>query len=574
VPASWRVWLVGVLMSLLVAGVCLRVVLLQSEEERTFLKRQGDARTVRTLAIQASRGVVYDRRGEPLAVSTPVASVWVNPGDFDLTAPAATTLARKLGYRPGELTARIEAARERNLEFVYLRRRLAPTLVREIAELAIPGVEFEEEYKRHYPAGEVAAHVVGITNVDDEGLEGLELAFDHHLSGTPGAKRVIRDRRGRVVRDLEYLEVAEPGRDLILSIDLRLQYLAYRELKAAISQYGAKSGTVVVLDNQTGEVLAMVNQPSYNPNAPVTRDFERLRNRAVTDVYEPGSTVKPFTVAAALESGRFQAEQVIDTSPGWIRVGGKTIKDPLNRGPLSLAQIIAKSSQVGITRMALDLEEDSLRDLFARFGLGAPTGIEFPGESGGSLPGAAPWPLIDRVTFAFGYGLAVTPLQLAQAYTVFANGGVLATPSILRRSEDQVEARPLPVVAPEIATRIASMLEGVVRSEGTAARAAIPGYRVAGKTGTARKFTRDGYDAARHLAYFAGFAPASAPRVTAVVLINEPSSEDSGGGMVAAPVFSRVVGGALRLLNVPPDVGTTPEGLARAPRGTHRETAG
>jgi cell division protein FtsI (penicillin-binding protein 3) len=541
-------------LALATAGVGLRVVLLQGEAERDFLKRQGDARTVRTLSIQASRGVIHDRRGEPLAVSTPVLSVWANPQLFAAGPKELEELARRLDTEAGALRARIEEGRARGLEFLYLRRRVPPAQAREIAALDLAGIEFQEEYKRHYPAGEVSAHVVGITNVDDQGLEGIERAYDAWLAGSPGAKRVIRDRRGRVVRDLEYLRAAEAGRDLALAIDLRLQYLAYRELKAAVGQYGARSGSVVVLDNRTGEVLAMVNQPSYNPNAPVTERFDRLRNRAVTDVYEPGSTVKPLTIAAALESGRFRADQVIDTSPGWVHLGGKTIKDPLDYGRLDLAGIIAKSSQVGISRIALALEEDPLREVFARFGLGAPTGVEFPGEVAGRLPGSGPWPLIDRITFAFGYGLAVTPLQIAQAYTVFANGGAIATPTLLRAEEDAPAPALRPVLAPPIAERIAAMLEGVVRDEGTAARAAIPGYRVAGKTGTARKVTAGGYDDARHLAYFAGFAPASDPRVTAVVLINEPRSEDAGGGRVAAPVFARVVGGALRLLNVAPDV--------------------
>lgn len=547
----WRVYGVMAVLVTLVAGVAGRVVLLQADEERDFLKRQGDARTVRTVTLPASRGVIFDRRGEPLAVSTPVSSVWADPGALDMTDPRIDRLALLLGQSAGELRTRI--ARFGDREFLYLRRQVPPHVAAEIEALGLPGIDLEDEYKRFYPAGEVGAHVVGITNVDDEGIEGLELAYDDWLSGTPGRKRVLRDRRGRLVRDLEHLSPVEPGRDLNLSIDLRLQYLAYRELKAAIQQYSAVSGTVVVLDVETGEVLAMVNQPAYNPNAPVTGQFENLRNRAVTDVYEPGSTVKPITVSAALETGRFLPGTIIDTSPGAIRVGDKTIRDPLDRGELDLGQIIAKSSQVGISHIALDLEDETLLDVMARFGFGAATGIGFPGESAGRLPGAHRLRLIERVTLAYGYGLSVTPLQLAQAYTVFASGGRMMAPTLLRGDESTVPPAPTPVLAPDIAAAMTTMLEAVVREDGTASRAAIPGYRVAGKTGTVRKLGDDGYDDARHLAYFVGFAPVSDPRVTAVVLINEPRTLHSGGGAVAAPVFARVVAGALRLLNVPPD---------------------
>ena len=375
------------------------------------------------------------------------------------------------------------------------------------------------------------------------------------MSGAPGAKRVIRDRRGRIVRDLELLEAVEPGRDLFLSIDLRLQYLAYRELKAAMTQYSAQSATVVVLDVTTGEILAMVNQPGYNPNAPVAGDLARMRNRAVTDTYEPGSTVKPLTVAAALETGRFQQNSRVDTSPGRIRVGDKLITDPLDRGVLDLGEIIAKSSQVGISKIALELEDATMRELFSRFGLGRGTGVAFPGEEAGRLPGAHRWREIERVTLAYGYGLSVTPLQLAQAYTVFANDGRMRAPTLLRADGERAPAPLESVLSRPIAAMLAGMLEEVVREDGTAARAAIPGYRVAGKTGTVRKVGAEGYDDERHLAWFVGFAPVTAPRIAAVVLVNEPKVERTGGGAVAAPVFARVVAGALRLLAVPPDGG-------------------
>lgn len=549
-PAGgWRLLLVVAGLLLLAGGVAARVVMLQSEQERSFLKRQGDLRTVRTLTIQPARGVIRDRRGEPLAVSTPVFAVWADPRQFEPDHPGVEELAGYLDFTAEEL--RVRLARQAGRGFVYLQRQVPPETAEAIVALEVPGVDLEDEYKRFYPAGEVAAHVVGITNIDDEGIEGLELAYQDWLTGSPGRKRVVRDRLGKVVRDLEYLATAEPGQPLQLSIDMRLQYLAYRELTAAMTQYRAESGTVVVLDSRTGEVLAMVNWPSYNPNAPVTSDFERQRNRAVTDLYEPGSTVKPITVAAALESGRFDVDTTIDTSPGYVRVGGKLITDPLNRGVLDLEQIVARSSQVGITRIALELDDDILRSAFGRFGFGQITGIGFPGETSGVLPEAARWPVIDRVTLAFGYGIAVTPLQLAQAYSVFANRGLFRPPSLLRLDEPPEAVR---VVDAEVARQVSHMLESVVRDEGTAARARIAGYRVAGKTGTVRKFGQSGYDSERHLAFFAGYAPATEPRVTTVVVINEPQGDRVGGGTVAAPVFARVTAGALRLLGVAPDL--------------------
>lgn len=550
VVGAWRLVLVAGGMVALTAVVCVRVVLLQAEEERSFLQREGDARTIRTLRVPASRGSIYDRRGEPLAVSTPVASIWANPSRVDLDDERLPRLAELLGYAPGELRERL--ARATGREFLYLRRQIDPSLAEDVRALGISGIEQQDEYKRFYPAGEVTAHLVGITDIDDVGLEGVELAYDEWLSGAPGAKRVIRDLRGRIVRDLELLEAEEPGRDLQLSIDLRLQYLAYREVKAAMSQYDAQSATVVVLDVASGEILAMVNQPGYNPNAPVAGDLGRMRNRAVTDTYEPGSTVKPLTVAAALESGRFTPDSRIDTSPGRIRVGKKVITDPLDRGVLDLGQIIAKSSQVGISHIALELEDAALRELFARFGLGRSTGVGFPGEAEGRLPGAHRWRPIERVTLAYGYGLALTPLQLAQAYTVFASEGRMREPRLLRADQDEAIVDE-PVLPPAVAAQLTAMLEQVVRDDGTAAKAAIPGYRVAGKTGTVRKVGSSGYDDERHLAWFVGFAPVTAPRIAAVVLVNEPRTERSGGGAVAAPVFARVVAGALRLLAVPPD---------------------
>lgn len=547
---AWRLLVAVAVLLLLAGGVAARVVYLQSDEERSFLKRQGDARTIRMLSVQPARGVIYDRRGEPLAVSTPVASIWANPQRFEPDHPGVAELASLLDF--DERTLRERIARHGRREFVYLRRQVTPARAEQIAALRVTGVNAQDEYKRFYPAGEVAAHVVGLTNIDDRGIEGMELAYDGWLQGSPGRKRVLRDRNGRVIRDLEHLATAEAGRDLHLALDLRLQYLAWRELTTSMRETGAESGTIVVMDTASGEILAMVNQPGYNPNAPVTAGHDRLRNRAMTDLYEPGSTVKPFTVAAALESGLFQADAVIDTTPGWVRVGRNLITDPIDRGELSLEQIIARSSQVGITRVSLELEDEMLRDMFARFGLGEPTGMGFPGETSGVLPVGGRWPVIDRVTFAFGYGFAVTPVQLVQAYAALANGGAVRSPSLLKVDQPEPAHQ---VLDPEIAATLTRMLESVVHDEGTAALARVTGFRVAGKTGTVRKVGADGsYDAGRHIAFFAGFAPVDEPRVAAVVIINEPRGPRTGGGQVAAPVFSRVMAGALRLLNATPEL--------------------
>jgi cell division protein FtsI (penicillin-binding protein 3) len=548
---AWRHWLLVLAFGVAVAVLMGRAVYLNLSHG-SFLQQQGEVRTLRSEPIRTHRGTIYDRRGEPLAVSTPVDSLWVDPVDFPLELASAMPDIDRLAALLGEDTVRLRTriARERDRRFLYLRRHLTPSLAAELRELDIPGMHFQREYKRYYPAGEIAAHVVGLTNIDDSGQEGVELAFDHVLRGESGEKRVLKDNRGRVVRDLEYRVLPRPGTDIELSIDLRLQYVAYRELKRQVALYEALSGSLVMLDVETGEVLALANIPSYNPNSPLTGGLERLRNRAVTDVYEPGSTVKPITVALALENEGYTPDTAVDTSPGYLWIGEKRIEDPINRGVIDLRTVLAKSSQVGISRIALQMDPLELNAIFHRFGFGAITGVGFPGEATGWLPGAALVRPLERATLAFGHGLAATPLQLAQAYLVLGSGGVRRPISMLRRSE------PLPgerVLERATARAIVDMLEGVLAPDGTGARARVEGYRVAGKTGTVRKVVNGGYDEERHIAYFAGLAPATRPRIAMVVLVNDPSVGIFSGGEVAAPVFSKVAATALRLLNVLPD---------------------
>lgn len=547
----WRHWLVAAAFAGAVAALMARVVFLNLSHGE-FLQDQGDARTVRSETIRTHRGTIYDRRGEPLAVSTPVDSLWVDPATFPLREADArgdlARLAALLGQKPQTLRDRI--GRHTKRRFLYLERHLNPAVAAKLRALDLEGIHFQREYKRYYPAGEMAAHVVGLTDIDDRGQEGVELAFDDVLKGHPGKKRVVKDNRGRVIRDLEYLVSPTPGSDLQLSVDLRVQYVAFRELKRQVSLYEAASGSIVVLDVGTGEILALANLPSYNPNAPVVGGLGALRNRAVTDVYEPGSTVKPIIVALALEREGYTPDTEVDTSPGYLWIGNKCIEDPVNRGVIDLRTVLAKSSQVGISRIALKMDPQELTSIFYRFGFGNVTGLAFPGEATGWIPEAALVRPLERATLSFGHGLAVTPLQLAQAYLVLGSGGVRRPVSLLRRTQ------PLPgerVLDRTTAAEILTMLESVVAPRGTGSRARVEGYRVAGKTGTVRKLVNGDYDEHRHVAYFAGIAPASRPRLAIVVVINDPAHGAGAGGQIAAPVFSRVAAAALRLMNVMPD---------------------
>ena len=539
-----RVGLVGFVFALLTSVMCARLVYL-NVIDGDFLQDQGDARTIRMERINAHRGMIRDRQGKPLAVSSPVISLWANPQELPGTLDELEPLAIMLGVEPGRFHTKIQSAKSRN--FVYLRRHLRPVDARKILDMEIPGVYGEREYHRYYPSGEVGAHLVGFTNIDDKGQEGLELSFDRWLAGTPGKKKVLKNLYGEIIRDLVPVSEAIPGKNLDLSVDLRLQYLAYRELKSAVAQYKAESGSVVVLDVETGRVLAMVNQPSFNPNNRAKLDLNTVRNRAVTDVFEPGSTMKPFTVAVALESGAYTPESVIDTSPGFVKVGHKTIRDPSNRGLLDLGSIIAKSSQVGISKLALTLNAYEVRKMFQRVGFGQSTGSGLPGESSGYLPSHRRWKDIERVTFAYGYGLNVTPLQLAAAYLTLASGGIKREISLLNSGE-VIETR---VYSSRVAEQLKLMLARAI-TEGTGSKAAIDSYEVAGKTGTVRKISEGAYQDTRHLAFFAGMTPVDNPKLVAIIMINDPKTKAYGGGSIAAPVFSRVMAGALRLLNVAP----------------------
>ena len=546
-----------------VAGSALlaRAVDLQVRE-RDFLMKQGEARHLRVIQVTAHRGQITDRRGDPLAVSTPVDSIWVNPGELIESAAEIPRLARALGRDPEAVTRRVAANAGR--EFLYLRRHMAPEKAEAVLGLGIPGVYSLREYRRFYPAAEVAGHVVGFTNIDDEGQEGLELAYDHWLKGRNGAKRVLRDRLGRAIRDVELIREARPGHDLATSIDLRIQYLAYRELKRAVRKHRAKSATMVVLDVTTGEILAMVNQPSYNPNDRSQLTGNRYRNRAATDIFEPGSAFKPLIVAAALESGRYQSSSVLDTSPGYLVVGAKTIEDANNLGAIPITTVLTRSSNVGASMIALSLEPAQLWGALSGMGVGQLTGAGFPGESAGVLTHYDHWRAIGQATLAYGYGVSMTALQLAQAYSLFGSGGEVFPATLLAAEAPRPTGR---VLDPATAGAVLAMMETVVSEEGTAPAAAISGYRVAGKTGTARKSTAGGYSDDRYIAVFAGLAPASDPRLAAVVMVDEPSAGAYYGGAVAAPVFSDVVGGALRILGIPPDdtSGARPVGtLAKA----------
>lgn len=513
-----------------------------------FFQQQGDARFVREIPIVASRGAILDRNGETLAASSPVASVWANPRVAMAHAARFPELADVLGVPVEDLQRRIAERADR--EFVYLRRHLNPDQAAAVLALGIPGIHEQREFRRFYPHGEVMAHVLGFTNIDDEGQEGVELAFNPWLTGRPGAKRVIRDREGRIIANVDLLRAAEPGRDLVLSIDRRVQYLAYRELTEALRLHRARSGSVVVLDIPTGEVIAMVNQPSFNPNArnlgpPATR-----RNRAVTDLLEPGSVIKSFTVAAAIEGGADPTRR-FDTSPGQFPLRRHTIRDVRNFGMVDMTVLLQKSSNIASTKLALEMSNEHFHDVLRRFGFGQNTGSGFPGEAVGVLTNPRGWGEVEKATISFGYGLSATPLQIAQAYAVLANDGRMLPPTFVRGGNAAAGAG-RQVIDPQIARSVVGMLESVVAPGGTATSAAVAGYRVAGKTGTTRIAVPGGYQQ-RHISVFAGIVPVQQPRFAMVVAIHEPSAGHFFAGIVAAPVFRGVMDGALRLMDVPPD---------------------
>jgi cell division protein FtsI (penicillin-binding protein 3) len=546
--ARWRSALLLVGFALCALALEGRILYLQLVD-KDFLAEQANDRHLRTVQISAHRGSVTDRFGEPLAVSTPVDTIYANPQELKPALDRLGELANLLDQDDEWLARRITSNLER--EFVFLERHVSPAKAQQVLDLGLPGVGTIREYRRYYPAGEVTGHVIGFTNVDDRGQEGLEAAFDHWLKGEVGSKRIVQDRRGQVIRDVELLQAARPGRDLRTSIDLRIQYLAYRELKAAVTESRARSGSVVVLDPRTGEVLAMVNQPSYNPNDRSQYRPENYRNRAITDMYEPGSSFKPLVLAAALESGAFNPRSVIDTSPGTLSINNRIItEDTSNFGRVSLTTALAKSSNVVAARVALTMEPQAISEVLSGFGIGRLTDSAFPGESAGALKDPNHWRTIGQATLSYGYGVAVTTLQLARAYAAIAADGTLRPVSLLALDQAPPGER---VISADTADDLTHMLEAVVSPDGTGQRASIRNFHIAGKTGTTQKAGVGGYDADRHGAIFAGFAPATDPRLVVVVMIDEPQGAAYYGGDIAAPVFANIVSGALRVLAVPPD---------------------
>jgi len=512
-----------------------------------FLQQKGESRYSRVIELPATRGVITDRNRELLAISTPVEAVWASPAGIDISPAQLRRLAQLLELDVAEIEKRLADTKR---EFVYLKRMLPPEQAAKVVELNIPGVFLQREYRRYYPGREYTAHLIGYTDVDDKGQEALELAFDAQLAGKPGSRRVIKDRLGHIVEDVESIRAPQHGRDLALSIDARIQYLAYRELKSAVAANRAKAGGIVVLDVRTGEVLAMANLPSYNPNNRGTLDPGRTRNRAVTDLFEPGSTLKPFTAAAAIENGMVTPDTVIQTAPGQLSIGKATIKDAHPLGALTVAQVIQKSSNIGAAKMALALAPEMLWNMFHRVGFGTPPQSDFPGEVAGKLRPYASWRPIEQATMAYGYGISLSLLQLARAYLVFACEGEIKSVTLVKRDTPVESTR---VITSGTALKVRRMLEMAVQPEGTAPLAQVAGYRVAGKTGTANKLEGAGYSANKYVASFIGFAPASDPQLIVAVMIDEPRAGRYYGGAVAAPVFSNVMAGALRQLGIKPD---------------------
>ena len=539
----WRLKAVQGLLLLAGLVVGYRIVDLQLLD-RQFLQNEGDKRSVRYESVAAHRGVIFDRNGDPLAVSTPVVTIWADPEELYSAKEHWEVLAQALGVPSQRLSERIESAKTR--DFIYLKRQLTPEQGAKVMALNVPGVRAINEHRRYYPAAEVTAHLVGTTNIDETGQEGLELAYNDLLSGEAGQRRLLKDRKGRLARQAELVKSASPGKELKLSIDLRLQYMAYRELKKAVEKHKASAGSLVMLDVNTGEVLAMVNQPAYNPNNRSDMKAYKMRNRVLTDMVEPGSTLKPFAVAAALESGLFNRNSVIDTAPGYLRLGRDQVKDPSNYGAIDVTTVLRKSSNVGVSKMVLAIGQDKMLDLLQRLGLGQSPGTGFPGENPGYLPFRDRWSDIEIATLSFGYGLMVTPLQLAQAYMVIGAGGIMRPLSLIHRDVVPDGVR---VMDQQIAADLRKMLREVVHG-GTGGRARIEAFEVGGKTGTARKVGENGYSKDRYIGMFAGLAPIDNPRLAMVVLIDDPMGDAYYGGQTAAPVFSQVASGALRLLGV------------------------
>lgn len=544
---AWRrrVLLIAVLLGFV--ALLARSVYLQSFHKQ-FLQDKGEARYSRTISLQSHRGKITDRNGELLAISSPVESIWMSPADVKISQGQVKEVADILGIDKEDISNKLVNT---DREFVYLKRRVSPELAAKVMKVGVSGIYQQREYKRYYPAGEMAAHLVGFTGVDDKGQEGFELAMNTELTGKTGSRRVIKDRSGHIVEDLEAVNVPQDGRDVVLSIDRRIQYLAHRELLKAVEAHQALAGAAIVLDAKTGEVLAMANVPTYNPNNPINIKG-KTRNRAIVDMFEPGSTMKPVTVAAGLESGQYQFDTKINTAPGTLTIGPATIHDSHAHGVMTVAEIIQKSSNVGASKIALSLDRFYMWNTFNQLGFGSKTRIGFPGEATGKVRDYKTWRPIEQATMSFGNGISVTLLQLARAYTVFANEGELKPVSLIKLQEAPVG---VPVFSPKTADEMKAMLEMVVQPGGTALKAQVVGYRVAGKTGTTHKLGAHGYEKNKYVGSFVGMAPASNPRLIIAVMIDEPNTANDQyyGGVVAAPVFSAVMGESLRILAVPQD---------------------
>jgi cell division protein FtsI (penicillin-binding protein 3) len=546
---AWRFYLLLSIILIAAAGLVYRVFDL-AILDRHFLQREGDERVLRMVSTPAFRGMIVDRNGSPLAISTRVYSLWMNPQEFSPSQKEVRAVAKLLDMPPSKIYALIEKHKKSKHEFVYLKRGQAPSIAAEIKAMHLQGLHTQEEYRRFYPEGEVVAHVVGFTNIDDKGQEGLELAYNDWLAGEPGKKWVIKDRLGRIISDVGVVQTERPGHDLVLSIDRRIQYLAYRELLKGVTENQAQSGSVVVLDAKSGEILAMVNAPSYNPNNRPGNVSQMLRNRAMTDTFEPGSTIKPFSISLALASKKITPQTMIDTTPGWMRVGKNIVKDHQSIGLVSVSEIIQKSSNVGVAKIMLNFSPNAFWQLMNSLGFGESTETAFPGEQNGSLVHHNPWGQFVYATMTFGYGMSANTLQLAHAYTVFANAGKIIPVSFLR-----VEKAPAgkQVIAPKVVDQIVAMMETVVGKGGTAQIVKVPGYRIAAKTGTSKIAGVGGYKGHHYTSSFVGIAPISNPRVVIVVVINDPQGKQYYGGYVSGPVFSQIMEGALRILDVPPD---------------------
>jgi cell division protein FtsI (penicillin-binding protein 3) len=547
----WRARLVLALLLIAFGALVARSVYLQALKT-DFLQEKGEARYSRVIDIPATRGRIVDRHGDALAVSTPVKSVWAIPGDAQLARADRTRLAKLLGVERGDLERKLA---DTSRDFVYLKRQVSPDIADSVAALGLAGVHQQREYRRYYPGGEVTAHVVGFTGVDDVGQEGVELAFQQHLGGKPGSRRVIKDRLGQIVEDVESIRSAQDGRDLALSIDGKLQSLAFGALKAAVQEHRAKAGALVAVDVRTGEILALANVPSFNPNNRARLTGAQLRNRAVTDLFEPGSTLKPFTVALALESGKVGPATVVTTGTGSLTLASYTIRDVHPAPALNVAQVIQKSSNIGAAKLALMLPREAMWDFFRRVGFGEPPALGFPGAAGGRLRDYRSWRPIEQATMAYGHGISLSLVQLARAYTVFARDGELVPLTLVKTG---IAAGGEKVLSTGSARAVRSMLELAVQPGGTGPRARIMGWRVAGKTGTAHKPENGSYAADKYLESFVGFAPVSAPRLVIAVMIDEPAAGEHYGGAVAAPVFAQVMQGALRMLNAPHDAPLVP----------------